>query len=603
MKRHWYGGLLAGLSATALLAACGPAAESTATTGAAPTATKAATQATATTASAGQTPVVDKIRPIPVVAAPAPNPQAQKGGTFRFLVSADPANFGIWDSAVGTTLGPAVPVHDSLLERNEYQAGKLDQILPNLAYDWWIDQPGTTWTFKLKEGVKFTDGQGFTCADVKFSLETIRDTRDSTGKAMVASPRADYIKRIKDITCSDNYTVQIKTDGPLPSLPATLALSTFDIQPKHIFQGNLNWEKSPGIGMGPYVFENYRPTEVINLKRNPGYWNQPFPHLDSVQFLNLGSATASESAFRVGRGEKTGLTRATQDQMVAQGKAFVSASTEGVSDGYYALHTNWQRPPFNDKRFALALRCAIDSRKIIDTALREGQGWEGPIFPLASDPNGSPWAITKDEWKASGPCHGPVSESDMVKRRQMAKDLMTQLGFGPNNPAKLRVEWWAGALESLWVPIFDDLKDLGVEVTYNLNQTPAYYSKASTGDFDLLPGGFETSRRDADHWLYEHYSSTSNRNYGKYVNAEVDVLIARQSKTLDPAERKKTLNQIEKMLLADNAKIVLLHRYIPHVFASWVQDEYWGRPANNQSTSAKLTRAWIDQAKMKQVTG
>ncbi len=588
-------------------AACGPAAESTATAVTQPTATTAPVQPTATTAVARSTATTGetKVRPVPVLEVPAANPNAQKGGIFRFLSSQDPANFGIWDSANGNTLTPSVPVHDTLLDRNEYVTGKAEQILPNLAYDWWTDAKGTTWTFKLKEGVKFSDGQEFTCADVAFSLATIRDTQDPSGKTMIASPRSDYIKRVKNVACPDKNTAVITTDGPLASLPATLTLSTFSVLPKHHFQGNLDWNKNPGIGMGPYIFEKYVPTEMITYKRNPGYWNQPYPYLDGYVVQNQGSATAVESAFRVGRAEKASITKATADTMISQGKAYIGSNNLGVGDGFNALQVNWQKAPWSDRRFSLALRCAIDSDKIIKTALPEGNGWEGPIFPLASDPNGSAWAITKDQWKGLRPCYGPPRETDMEQRRQVARDLLAQLGFTAGNPAKVQAIWPnTQTNKDQWTVITGDLAAVGIQSTATFLATADIYPKFTAGEFDLgTPAGFETSRRDPDHWLYEHYSSTSNRNYGKYVNAEVDAMIAAQSMELHPAERKALLNQIEIQLLKDNAKIVLNHRYLPQFFASWVMDMNWGRPANTQNTSAKLVRVWIDQAKMKQVSG
>ncbi len=598
-------------AAALLTVACGPAAESTATTVVQPTATKSV-QPTATTAAVATatgpavptaTVAETKVRPIPVLALPPANPKAVKGGVYRSLTATDPSNFGIWDSANGGTFTPAVPVHDSLLERNEYEEGKAEQILPNLAVDWWIDQAGTTWTFKLKEGVKYTDGKDFTCADARFSLMTIRDTRDPTGKTMTVSPRADYIKRVQDISCPDPLTLQIKTDGPLPSLPATLALSTYAVQPRHIFEGNLNWAKSPGIGMGPFTFVSYTPTEIIKLKRNPNYWQQPYPYLEEFHIPNLGSATAVEGAFRVGRGESGSIaSTSVRDQLISEGKIVLRGT--GVADGFYSIEKNWQKAPFNDKRFSQVMRCAINSRIFIDTALNK-EGWEGPIFPLASDPNGSPYAITKEEWKAISPCHGPTAETNMDQRRQIAKDLLTQMGFGATNPAKVKVVWpESSASKSQWVPVESDLKAVGLLLDVEFLPTARIYDKFAAGEFDMgHPAGYETSRRDPDHWLYEHYSSTSARNYGRYVNAEADALIAAQSKELDPTKRQKLLHDAEKLLLKDNAKIVLAHRFIPRLFSAWVMDQYWGRPANSQSTSAKWKRVWLDQAKMKQITG
>ena len=581
----------------AIVAACGPAAEPTATS---------APRATATTAPAATAtkPAEVKNRPLAVLSSPPPNPQAQKGGVFRTLSSEDPPDFGIWDSAVGSTFEVAIPVTDTLFDRNEFQPGKMEELLPNLAYDWWTDATGEKWTFKLREGAKFHDGAPFTCADVKFSLEVIRDARDATGSKLRRSPRGAWLGRVKDIRCPDASTVEIVTNGPLPSIPATLAVSSFAIMPKHIFEGKLELlikQASPGVGA--FMFESHTTTESVKLKRNPNYWNQPYPYLDGVWVVNVGSNTAMQSAMRVGRaelGSSSGLfTAGLREQLIAEGKIVVPRKE--ARDGFNGWQANWTRKPWSDPRFSLAMRCAIDSKKVIETA-ENGQTFEGPIFPLAETPGGSPWAVTKAEWMAVHPCHGPSGDAaNMEKRRQIARDLLKDMGFTAENPAQ-PTSYTVGN-DQVFIAVLNDLAQVGINVKFRSVTTNERYNIQTNGETDILQQGFATSRRDPDHWLYEQYYSTSDRNYGKYTNPEIDVLIDKQSRTLDVVERKKTINQIEKMLLRDNAKIVVRHSLTAPEFASWVKDVYWGEPGNSQNTSVKRARIWIDQAKMKQVLG
>ncbi len=597
-------------------AACGPTAEPTATvkpqsTGAVTVAATATTAATPTTAAATATTraaavatatvAEAKVRPLPVLAMPPANPLAQKGGVFRTLNSREPEDFAAWESASGTVLAVGIVTTDSLLDRNEFEAGKSEQILANVAYDWWTDAKGTTWTFKLKEGVKFHDGKGMTCADAEFSLETIRDGRDATGATLRRSPRGAWLRRVTDIRCADDHTLVMTTDGPLASLPASLAVSSFSVMPKHVFEGHLQLTQTQAWpGIGPWMFEERKPTEYIKYKRNPDYWNKPYPYLDSYQFISTGSNTAAQAAMRVGRAE-TGATfpRATTEELIAQGKVY--QPVKGVSDGFLGYQANWTREPWKDPRFSLALRCAMDSAKEIKTG-EDGNGFEGPAFPLAKDEGGSEWAITEEEWKAVHPCHGPSGdEVNMEKRRQIARDLMGQMGFTAQNPAKPTS--YREGTDRAWESLLEDLAKVYIVPQVRAVTNPQRYDIQTNADADILQQGFVTSRRDPDHWLYEQYYSKSDRNYGRYANAEVDALIDKQSKTLDKVERKKIINQIEKILLKDNAKIVVRHSQNNRIFATWVNDIYWGEPGNSQNTSVKLARVWIDQAKMKQVLG
>ncbi len=617
MRSRRFAPALAGLlSIGALLAACGPAAEPTPTsapptptTAAAPTATAAAAQATvqatptrAAASAATATVAETRLRPVPVAAAPGPNPQAQKGGIYRRVDPRNIPDFGIWDSSNAITFQPAVPATDALLDTNEYEDGKREQLLASLAYDWWTNAAGTVWTFKLRQGVKYTDGVEMTCADAKFMLDTIRLGRDATGATLRQSPRGSLVRRIDETRCPDNYTLEVASKAPLPSLARTLAQASFAVLPRHVYEGHLDvWLKGVGPGLGPFMPKESTEAEVFKLKRNPNYWNQPYPYLDEFHLINPGSVTAAQAAFRVGRAEDIngGMPKSVRDQMEKDGKIVVQGKF--ANDSVTFFQSNWTIAPWSDPRFSLALRCTIDTKKVIDTA-SNGEGFEGPHFPLARDPGGSEWAITEAEWKAVHPCHGPSGDAaNMEKRRQIAKDLLAQLGIGPNNIAKPRSYMSQG--NATWVSVLEDLKAVYIEPVMRIVNTDQQYVIQTSGDADIFSQGAVDSRRDPDHWLYAKYYSTSDRNYGKYRNAEVDILIDKQSQTLDKAERYKLLQQIEKQLLKDNAMIIGIHSYFARPLPVWVKDSYWGPPTNNQNTGAHYARAWIDQAKMKQVLG
>ncbi len=569
------------------------------------TATPSQAVATATSrAVLSGTPDPSKTRPLPVLATPMPNPNARYGGTFRWLTSQDPVTFGIWDSSNNTSLAPSIPITDSLLERNEFETGKNDQILPNLAYDWWTDDAGTTWTFKLRQGAVFTDGAELTCADVEFSLKTIRDGLDAKGAELLSSPRGSYLRRATGITCPDKHTVQVKTDGPLMSLPATLALSSMAIMPKHVYEGNLRlWNNQAlKVGVGPYTLKEYKPSEAYRLARNASYWNRPYPLLDGLDIINIGSVTAVNAAMRVGRAEYggTSLSKANRDQMEAEGKVYVAG--KGAGDGFFGLSVNFKKAPWSDSRFALAVRCAIDSAQVIQA--ESSDGFEGPVAPLADTPGGPSWGITKEEWKAIGPCFGPTAETNMSERQQIARDLLSQIGFLTSNPARPTVLWPSAGAPSTWQTIQTQLQAVGIQPSVQMLSVADVYAKILQGEFAIgtPTTGFVTSRRDPDHWFYEQFYSTSDRNYSFYRNPEADALIDRQSRTLDPTERTRLIRQTIVLLTKESAKIVIRHSYMAYPLAIWVRDMHWGQPGN-QNTSMKMTRAWLDIAKMKEVLG
>jgi len=571
--------------------ACAPAAEPTATSAPAATAAPATSSSSSSTtdATAGE----KKVRPVAVVAAPAKNPNAQSGGIFRYLNNSYPPDFAVWEGAVGTIINGLAPSNDTLLEFNAWEEGKGGELLPNIAYDWWTNEDGTEWTFALTEGVKFHDGTEMTCADAQFMLDTIRNGQDATGDELRKSPRALYAKRVTGTSCADDYHLKVTSEAPLPSLPVALGLGNFVILPKATFEGNLETMlDNAGPGVGPFIISEVVAGEAIHMERNPNYWNQPYPYLDEYRFINAGSTAAMQAAYRVGRGERGTLPATVRPELVDDGTMVQGLPL--IRHGGMGIQANWTREPWNDPRFSLALKCAIDSDKLIQTA-QDGDAWESPMFPLAEIPGGTDWGLTKAEWKAIHPCHGPSTEANMDERKDIARGLMTDMGYSAENPARPYTYLWSSFVVPRWPPILEDLNSVYIEPDTEVLETGAAYQANNNGEFDFNVWGFITARHDPDHWLYEQFYSTSDRNYGKYTNPELDALIDKQSVTLDPAERKKVVKEISTMLLTDNVKIWAYWFMDTTVVPAWVKD-YNNISPQNQNTTAKLTRVWIDQS-------
>ena len=569
--------------------ACAPAAEPTATSAPAATAAPATSSSSTTDATAGE----KKVRPVAVVATPGKNPNAQTGGIFRYLNNSYPADFAVWEGAVGSIINGLAPSNDTLLEFNAWEEGKGGELLPNIAYDWWTNEDGTEWTFALTEGVKFHDGTDLTCTDAKFMLDVIRTEQDATGDELRKSPRALYAKRVTGTSCADDYHLKVTSDAPLPSLPVALGLGNFVLLPKATFEGKLDTLlDNIGPGAGPFVVEEVIPGEQITMTRNANYWNQPYPYLDEYRYINAGSTAAMQAAYRVGRGERGTLPATVRPELVADGT--MTQALPLIRHGGMGIQANWTREPWNDPRFSLALKCAIDSDKLIQTA-QDGDAWESPMFPLAEIPGGTDWGLTKAEWKAIHPCHGPSTEANMEERQDLARELMGEMGYSAENPARPYTYLWSSFVVPRWPPILEDLNKVFIEPETEVLETGAAYQANNNGEFDFNIWGFITARHDPDHWLYEQFYSTSDRNYGKYTNPELDALIDQQSVTLDPTERKAVVKEISTLLLQDNVKIWAYWFMDTTVVPTWVKD-YYNISPSNQNTTAKLTRVWIDQA-------
>jgi ABC-type transport system substrate-binding protein len=485
---------------------------------------------------------------------------------------------------------------DSLFEFNAFEEWGSQEILPKLATDWWVNKDGTLWTLKLKEANFDWDGElkAFICEDAQFMIDTIRLGHDDTGDELRRSPRAGYIQRVSETTCVDDRTLQIKTEGVLPSLPASLAMGYFHLKDKDYFGGNLEaMLDDHGPEIGPFLFDKYQPDEIIRFVRNPNFHNQPYPYLDAYEIKILGSSTARDAAFRVGRGEHAAMGTGTSLQAKADG--FLEHTDLINTHGGRYVQTNFTREPWNDPRFSQALRCAIDAQKAIDTGY-DGFGFYGGIFSgLEAIPGHSKWQLSDQEIYDISFCHdvrNPIEE-----RQQMARDLLKEMGFDEDNPAEPYTYIWTPASPSyFWPSMLDDLAKVNIIPDWEPMETARAYDKNYAGEFDFNFWSYSVARADADTWLFEHYISHSDRNYGKYTNLETDAMIDLQSRTLDAGERMKIINEIETILLKDNAKIVLSHYGSMYFWAPWVNDWRYSIGTTG-ATLYRMERVWIDAAK------
>ncbi len=152
--------------------------------------------------------------------------------------------------------------------------------IPGLATSWRTIND-TTWEFKLREGVKWHDGQPFTADDVVFTFGRLR----AGIQGAIASPAFVLNNGNKRIEKIDSHTIQIRTDGPFPTVPEEMAF--FSIVAAHKTQGvtpsvDFNNGKAT-VGTGPYKFVEFRSGERVTVERNPDYWGAK-PEWDRVVF-------------------------------------------------------------------------------------------------------------------------------------------------------------------------------------------------------------------------------------------------------------------------------------------------------------------------------
>src|SRR5215510_459405 len=237
-------------------------------------------------------------------------------------------------------------------------------------------QGQTTWTFKLRQGVKFHNGDPFTAADAKFSIER---TYDPNAKTLVAT----VFTTIDKIETPDQFTLVSHTKKPDPLLAARLAFYGGQIVPKKYLEsvGNDGFNAKT-VGTGPIKFVSWVKDDKLTVEANGEYWGGR-PDFDKM-FVRAIPETAPRIASLL-KGETDVITQLPPDQA---GRVTANAPTKvagALYAGLYVLCVNSKRPPLDNPLVKQALSLAID-RELIVKELWKGRGIV-PSGPIAKGDN------------------------------------------------------------------------------------------------------------------------------------------------------------------------------------------------------------------------
>ena len=275
---------------------------------------------------------------------------AQAPTTNKWLTVVLPAEPPDLDGCYSSSSLQGRVIKENVVETLLNKDQKTGAITPRLATSW--EQPdANTWRVKLRQDVSFHDGSRFNAAAVKRSIDR------SAIKALVCTVRQRYFGDIEsEVSVIDDYTLQIKTSRPEPTMPIRLAGITIDGPNEPLDKRSL----AP-VGTGPYVFDSWVPGQQVLLKRNDKYWGEK-PQAEGARYLWRSESSVRAAMVKIGEAD-IALSIAQQD-----------ATDPKLDYSYLDSNTTFLRidpaiPPLNDKRVRLALNYAVDRASAIGSIL------------------------------------------------------------------------------------------------------------------------------------------------------------------------------------------------------------------------------------------
>ena len=391
-----------------------------------------------------------------------------------------------------------------------------------VASDYTISEDGLTYTFTLRENVKFHNGNVVTAEDVKYSLERVSGLLDGT-------PLISTLKTIKSVDILDEKTVQVKVESANTELIYSFVAAI-------IPAGSGEDESADPIGTGPFSFVSYKPQEGIVLAKNPEYWQEGLPYLDQVEFKIINSA---DTALLELQGGTINLYAYLTDSQVQalQGSHQVISSASNVVQ---ALFLNNAVEPLNDVRVRQAISYAVDKDAINDFV----GGGNGTLISSAMLPT------LKENYVDLNDTYGNAANVEK------AKELLADAGFPDGFDLEITIPSNYEFHMQTGEVIVEQLKAVGINATIKAVEWATWLDEGYNGRQDAATISGITCDSTPG-YLLNRFQTDSKKNFINFQNTEYDEIYAKAQAELDPAKKAEYYKELQK-ILCDEAGSVFL---------------------------------------------
>lgn len=431
------------------------------------------------------------------------------------------------------------------------------QLVPGQAESWETSEDGLTWTFHLRDGLKWSDGSDLTANDFVYSWKRVCDP-------MVAAPYAEtvlsmvegYDKAIEgdldalQVVAQDDNTLVVTLSTPCSYFGSLAAFATLSpVQEATVTANGDAWATSAAtyISNGPFYVSEWVPGSYIMMTKNPYYWNADAIKLDGIKWNLIEDSNAAYSAYQTG---EVLMIKSVPTEEIPSLKDSADFHVDPIIGTYY-LSLNLERDAFKDARVRKALSLAIDRDYVANTLMQGtyspadnfvGPGWidmDGKQFK--DNANGGQSYIDVNNY-----------EADLEEAKQLLADAgypdgegFPSISYTTNDAGYHKVV--AEYLQQAWA-------QLGIDLQVDIVEWASFTPMRRNGDFDVARNGWVGDYSDPSNML-ELFYSTNGNNDGKFNNADFDAAIELSRTTLDSAERSKALHTAEDVLMEETGCI------------------------------------------------
>ena len=391
------------------------------------------------------------------------------------------------------------------------------------------------------------------------------------------NPRKVWYSKLQDVSINGDYEATFELSEPQPSLPVLLASAFSPVYPCHVPQQVM---RTKPIGTGPFKFVEFKRGDSIRLVRNPDYWKKDRPYLDEITRPDDRQPRHADAGVRDRRiRHHLSLRRQRSPDEGHQGAGAERDLRDDPTGTQINLMVNRVNPPFDNPDIRKAMSLALD-RKPFNTILMEGLARIGGA--MLPKPEGE-WGMPP-EMVSSLTGYGPDTEKNIAE----AQAIMQKLGYSDAKPLPIKIQTRnLPTYRDPAVILADQLKKIYIVGELDILDTPRWYARLAKKDYTIGLNVTGVSVDDPDGNIVENYSCKSERNYTQYCNADVDRLLAAQSRELDKEKRKKIVWDIERLLVDDAARPIILHGSAGNCWQPYVKNFHAARQQPVQQSAVR----------------
>ena len=416
--------------------------------------------------------------------------------------------------------------------------------------DSWDHDNYTTWRFKLKPGIKWSNGEPLTAFDFEYAWKRLVDP--ATGSPYASYLQYAHMENVDEIIAGtlspdklgvkavDDETLEITLTTAVPYLPKLLAHTAMAPVPKNMIEKYGNQWTNAGnfVGNGAYQLQDWQVNEYIKLIRNDHYWDNENSVIDEVIFLPITSEMTEAQRYRAG---EIDITATIPIDLFKKLQAEIPDEiniSPYLCTYYYGINNS--REPFTDIRVREALKLALDQELLTNRVKAQG---DIPAYSFTPPYISGLEALTVPDW----------FNTPMAERSARAKALLKEAGYDAQNPLKIKLLYNTSDLhKKMAIAAGSILKqNAGIEMTLDNREWKTYADSRRQGDYDVVRASWCADYNEPSSFLNMMIGGSSV-NTVHYKSDEFDALMQKTLTAKDDVERAQFYQEAEEKLDADS---------------------------------------------------